>query len=141
MACTADDNQNNVIANNACSAQVPGLDEDLPEPPPKDVSADLLPAEPDNADPAEETGAGAAAEAEYAVPGKALRQMVLVLVPAASGMAAGLTCAWTSRGTLAADRASVWALNLSRQVMMRPAILRKTSRAAFTAECWQPHSP
>ena len=97
--------------------QVPGLDEDLPEAPPKDSddSADLLPAEPDDPDPADATGAGAA-EAECAVPGKALRQMVMVLVPAAGGVAAGLACAWTSRGTLAAERASVWALNLSRQV-------------------------
>lgn len=97
--------------------QVPGLDEDLPEAPRNDDSADLLPAEPDDAGPAEAGGPGSTgAGAECAVPGKALRQMVLVLVPAASGMAAGLGCAWTSRGTLAAERASLWALDLSRQV-------------------------
>ncbi len=96
---------------------MPGLDEDLPEAPRTDDSADLLPAEPDDAGPAEAGGPGSTgAGADCAVPGKALRQMVLVLVPAASGMAAGLGCAWTSRGTLAAERASLWALDLSRQV-------------------------
>jgi hypothetical protein len=113
--------------------QVPGLDEDLPEAPPKDDSADLLPAEPENADPAEESGAGGAAEAGCAVPNKALRQMVMALVPAASGVAAGLECAWTSRGTLAADRASVWALNLSRQVMRRLACCFAPPLAALLA--------
>jgi hypothetical protein len=114
--------------------QVPGLDEDLPEAPPKDDSADLLPAEPDAS--AEETETGVATEATFAVPGKALRQMVMLLVPAASGVAAGLACAWTSRGTLAAERASVWALNLSRQVMLRLDCCFALPRAALLARLY-----
>ena len=51
------------------------------------------------------------------LPSKALLQMLVVLVPAVTGVSSGLACLWTSLGTLAADRVSVWALDLSRQVL------------------------
>ncbi len=56
------------------------------------------------------------------MPAKSLRQMLVVLVPAAAGVSAGLSRAWTSLGAPSTDRASVWALDLHRQVGLRVAL-------------------
>ena len=102
----------------ACATQVPGLEDDLPTPPSAQSSSELLSEEPEDAEGGGDEKGGEVAEA-CEVPAKAVRQMFVALVPAAGTVSAGLSCAWTSRGTLQADKASVWALDLSRQVGRR----------------------
>lgn len=95
--------------------QVPGLEDDLPSPPStQNSSSELISEEPEDAEADE---AKATEEGVYEVPGKSVRQMLVAMVPAAASVSAGLSCAWTSLGTLQADKASVWALDLSRQVI------------------------